>query len=158
MPIVEALISEKRGLDRQSLATERRILPGVLACLEAAATLVGHQTVASGAGAQRSVRKLDGHGLGAFFCWQCATFGDLAAHRTELLQDVLAKSRAHGPLRHIVLGDTPEDIIAARALGLSVIAIASGAYSSGDLADYHPDLLMGCAEPADLAEFVSHME
>jgi phosphoglycolate phosphatase-like HAD superfamily hydrolase len=41
-----------------------------------------------------------------------------------------------------IIGDTPKDISAARSIGFPVISVASGNYSSSDLSNYHPDLLI----------------
>ena len=41
-----------------------------------------------------------------------------------------------------IIGDTPRDISAARSIGFPVISVASGNYSSSDLSNYDPDLLI----------------
>ena len=41
-----------------------------------------------------------------------------------------------------IIGDTPKDISAARSIGFPVISVASGNYSSSDLSNYNPDLLI----------------
>jgi phosphoglycolate phosphatase len=40
-----------------------------------------------------------------------------------------------------VVGDTPADIACARAIGASVVAVATGMYDSGELATHNPDHL-----------------
>lgn len=50
----------------------------------------------------------------------------------------------------IIVGDTPSDIEAARALRTPVIALATGIYSFGDLMACGPDACMACA--TDLLE------
>lgn len=47
----------------------------------------------------------------------------------------------------VVIGDTPADILCARAAGASAVAVASGSYSARTLARYNPDHLL-----ADLAD------
>ena len=41
-----------------------------------------------------------------------------------------------------IIGDTPKDISAARSIGFPVISVASGNYSSSDLSNFDPDLLI----------------
>jgi phosphoglycolate phosphatase-like HAD superfamily hydrolase len=42
----------------------------------------------------------------------------------------------------IIIGDTPKDIFSARKCGLSVISVASGAYSSDELITFDPDAIL----------------
>ncbi|MFO0711379.1 MAG: HAD family hydrolase [Sandaracinus sp.] len=42
----------------------------------------------------------------------------------------------------IVIGDTPRDVTAARAMGAGVVAVASGSYDRAALAPHEPDLLV----------------
>ncbi|MCI0576515.1 MAG: haloacid dehalogenase-like hydrolase [Chloroflexi bacterium] len=42
----------------------------------------------------------------------------------------------------VVIGDTPADIACARASGATAVAVATGRYSAGTLADYQPDYLL----------------
>jgi len=44
-----------------------------------------------------------------------------------------------------VVGDTPSDIEAARAVGVPVIALATGIYSFDDLLAHQPDACLECA-------------
>jgi phosphoglycolate phosphatase-like HAD superfamily hydrolase len=41
-----------------------------------------------------------------------------------------------------IVGDTPKDISSARSISFPVISVASGNYSSSDLSNYDPDLLI----------------
>jgi phosphoglycolate phosphatase-like HAD superfamily hydrolase len=50
------------------------------------------------------------------------------------------------------VGDTPEDIRAARVAGAQVIAVSTGVYQACDLAELEPDLcLSSCAELLQIA-------
>jgi phosphoglycolate phosphatase len=44
-----------------------------------------------------------------------------------------------------VVGDTPSDVQAARAVGIPVIAVATGIYSFSDLLTCSPDACLNCA-------------
>lgn len=158
MPVFEAFLNDRPGLDATSFAAERRVLEGVLGCLDLPSGAVRHQTLASGAGAQRSIRKVSAKGLDHYFCWTCANFGDLAADRVSLLRTVLGQSQtAHGLAHHVVVGDTPDDITAAQCLGLPSVAIASGAFSFDELADLSPDLVLDAADPQRLLQFLLNL-
>jgi len=41
----------------------------------------------------------------------------------------------------VIIGDTPADILCARASGATAVAVASGWHAAGTLAQYHPDYL-----------------
>src|SRR5579875_198130 len=64
--------------------------------------------------------------------------------RTEVFRAAAseARSRAGENAAVCVVGDTPNDIQAARANGLKVIAVATGIYSMDQLAAEKPDLLV----------------
>jgi phosphoglycolate phosphatase-like HAD superfamily hydrolase len=44
-----------------------------------------------------------------------------------------------------VVGDTPSDIQAARAINAAVITIATGIFSFDELKSHNPDACFGCA-------------
>ncbi len=64
--------------------------------------------------------------------------------RTEVFRAAAAeaRSRRREEAALCVLGDTPQDIAAARVNGLKVIAVATGIYSYENLAAEQPDLLV----------------
>ena len=78
-------------------------------------------------------------------------FSDRFEVRSEMVADAVAQARAilkreglgseaKADVRMCVVGDTPRDIQAARANGLSVIAVATGTYSYEELAALEPDV------------------
>ncbi|HLA43215.1 MAG TPA: HAD hydrolase-like protein [Aggregatilineales bacterium] len=52
------------------------------------------------------------------------------------------KQYAFAPEEVIVIGDTPEDIACAKAIGARVLSVATGRYSGAELAAYEPDALV----------------
>ena len=58
--------------------------------------------------------------------------------------------RDFAPDEVLVIGDTPRDIAAARAVGVRAAAVATGPHSYAALAEHHPDLLF-----ANLEEMVA---
>lgn len=87
--------------------------------------------------------KLEHFGLMRHFC--CGGFGDDHHSRDDVARSALARVRAHHPsddLRDVwVIGDTPADIQCGRAIGATVVAVATGHYSADELAAHDPDHL-----------------
>jgi phosphoglycolate phosphatase-like HAD superfamily hydrolase len=88
---------------------------------------------------------LDGHfGFGAF--------GEQAPTRADLARRALRQARRGGWIGAsasiALIGDHPNDILAARANGIRAIAVATGLSPAAELAAHNPDFLL-----ADLREF-----
>lgn len=74
-------------------------------------------------------------------------FGDHSPRRAVTAARALASAEKFlgheiDPVRALVIGDTPNDIACARAVGASVLAVATGRYSEADLQEYKPDFLL----------------
>ena len=73
-------------------------------------------------------------------------FGSDAAARPTVVRTAIARAEAHMG-RHLqaeeilVVGDTPRDIAAARAVGVRVAAVATGPHTLEALSKHHPDML-----------------
>lgn len=85
-------------------------------------------------------------------------FGDEHCDRDLVAADALAavQQKFNGsiaPERVWVVGDTPLDIKCARAIGARAVAVATGSYSTDDLAKESPDLLF-----ADLSDATMFFE
>ncbi|MFZ4755197.1 MAG: HAD family hydrolase [Miltoncostaeaceae bacterium] len=79
--------------------------------------------------------KVAAAGLGTWFAPGEGGFGSDAEVRADLVR--LARERARGRCSDdqvVVIGDTPRDIAAARAAGVHVIAVTTGAHDAGALA------------------------
>lgn len=73
-------------------------------------------------------------------------FGDIHADRNSVAESAHATaeselSRSIPGEQCCVVGDTPADIACARAIGASVVAVATGAYETPELATHAPDHL-----------------
>ena len=73
-------------------------------------------------------------------------FGDHSLHRWELVDIAMKQAEAHWarswPKSEVwLIGDTPQDIEAAKKSGVRVAAVATGPYSLEDLGSLRPDLL-----------------
>jgi phosphoglycolate phosphatase-like HAD superfamily hydrolase len=135
----ERLIVE---LERNMAGAELTIYPGVRELLAALSdnedVILGLLTGNIEAGARIKLKHFDLHGhfvLGAF--------GHEHGDRREIAR--LANERADrhaGPRRiaaRFVIGDTPNDILAARAIGAKCIAVATGRFTTQNLLDAGAD-------------------
>lgn len=77
------------------------------------------------------------------FSWPRETRADIFSHGVQLAEAQLGR-----PASVFVVGDTPSDIEAARAIGIPVIALATGIYLFDDLLASAPNACFNCA--ADL--------
>jgi phosphoglycolate phosphatase-like HAD superfamily hydrolase len=73
-------------------------------------------------------------------------FADMGPTRTELARLALAEARRRGWLRNgvrpILIGDTANDIEAAKANGIVSVAVATGHYGVDELRPHAPDVLV----------------
>ncbi|MCS6902025.1 MAG: HAD family hydrolase [Myxococcales bacterium] len=120
------------------------LCPGVLPLLDRIAS-VGRSALGLGTGNVRAgaLLKLTSASLADRFAF--GGFGCDAEDRSVLLRiSALRGAQALGisleRCRIVVLGDTPKDIEAARSLGASCVAVATGPFSREQLAVYSPDL------------------
>ncbi|HEY0565626.1 MAG TPA: HAD family hydrolase [Terriglobales bacterium] len=117
-------------------------IPDIVRALHAEGKILG---VATGNIEGVGWAKLENAGLRQYF-----SFGAFSAPGCESREDVFRRavelarvaSNPHAVIH--VVGDTPADIHAARAVGIPIIAVATGKYSFEELAALAPDLLLGC--------------
>lgn len=122
-----------------------RLMPGIVELIEALSkrgdVVLG---IATGNIKEAASIKLRRSGLGHYF--RFGGFGSDFEDREEIIR--IAIERGKGFLNKengfdgiFVIGDTPLDIIAARAVGAKAVAVATGSYSVRDLREYNPDYL-----------------
>ena len=88
--------------------------------------------------------------LRAFGVWDyfvCGAFGGDREHRPQLVEVALQRAhqkcgRPFAAADAVVIGDTPADIQTARAGGCVSVAVATGRYSTSDLAAHEPDWIL----------------
>lgn len=158
----EELFHEYVGLLKEELDRhqhEYRVLPGVLTLLERLDSdsrfILGLGTGNVEPGARA---KLELGGLNRFF--RFGGFGSDHLDRTELLvtaiQRGLRTAFRDSFDRVFVVGDTPRDIFHGHEAGAAVLAVATGSYSSSELASCRPEKLLPNLEETDLiVEFLS---
>ena len=88
-------------------------------------------------------RKLERAGIRKYFDF--GSFSDMREKREDIFRHGAARVRElRGPNATVCfVGDTPADIRAAAAIGLPVIAVATGIYSREQLAEHGPPLCVG---------------
>jgi phosphoglycolate phosphatase-like HAD superfamily hydrolase len=116
------------------------VLPGVRDLL---GWLTGHEGVRLGlltGNYERTARlKLQRAGIGGWFPTGQGAFGSDAEDRTALPAIARRRAGASGSpwarRQTIVIGDTPQDILCARVDGVRCVAVASGPFETGALAE-----------------------
>lgn len=101
-------------------------------------------TVALGTGnVRRGARiKLTSAGLIDLFESLAGGFGDDGETRAELLRVGAERCDPSGGLPVVIVGDTPHDIEAARAIGARSVAVTTGPCDAASLRVHAPDLLL----------------
>lgn len=136
-------------LDVEEHAAEFRPLvcdaiPAVLERLAAEGRLLA---VASGNLESVGWHKIAAAGLRPYF--EFGVFSDRHEQREQIFARGVAhvKERLGNEARVCFIGDTPQDIQAARAVGAQIISVCTGVYPREELASLGPDLCVGsCAE------------
>ncbi|MSU69950.1 MAG: HAD family hydrolase [Opitutaceae bacterium] len=132
-----------------------RVLPGVQALLDAAATrknlTLGLLTGNIRRGAEA---KLGFHGLWTYFAF--GAFADDSELRNELGPHAVRRAREHAgqeflPGRIWVIGDTPYDIDCGRSIGANTLAVTTGHFTAEQLSAHQPTALL--ADLGDAAAF-----
>ena len=119
-------------------------IPDVLVELKAAGKLLG---LASGNLESVGWLKVEAAGLRDFFSFGC--FSNIHESRADIFRQGVAEVRRRlGELANVYfVGDTPEDIKAARLAESKIIAVCTGIFRADELAAHEPDACVAsCAE------------
>ena len=142
-PALEVICREVSAHKNDIVAEVCPGIPEVLATLMSSGKLLG---VASGNLESVGWQKIAAAGLREFFSFGC--FSD----RTEMRRDIFCsavrevKARLGSQATVCFVGDTPEDIKAAKAANAPIIAVSTGIFSLAELQAYSPDLCIdSCA-------------
>lgn len=122
-------------------------IPEILARLQAQGRLLG---LASGNLESVGWHKVASAGLRQFF--QFGSFGDHCERRCDIFSEAKkqARERLGSAATVCFVGDTPDDILAARKVDARIISVATGTFSSEELDAFGPDVC--CESCADLLE------
>ncbi|GIU81729.1 MAG: hydrolase [Pyrinomonadaceae bacterium] len=92
--------------------------------------------------------KLRSVGLWNYFIDSLNVFGEVSCNRKDLAFEALRRFRERykfnfSPSQFVIIGDTPNDISAARAIGAKVLSVATGrVHGKEDLLKHKPDALV----------------
>lgn len=130
------------------------LLPGVTDAILACSHHGWPAGVLTGNAREVGLAKLELAGLRDLLAF--GAFGDSARERGDLVPTALddaqrALGTTHYAHETVLVGDTPNDILAARAAGAKVIAVATGRFSSDALAEHEPDVVL--SDLSDTAAF-----
>ena len=145
--MAEALeVTRRHAAENASLFTPT-LMPGIPEILEALRSRGKLLAVCSGNLESIGWLKIRAAGLAEYFRFGC--FADHCELREGVFANGLAEARRLlGTLSKVCyVGDTPEDIRAARKVGAHIIAVGTGVYAAAELAQDTPDVcLSSCAE------------
>jgi phosphoglycolate phosphatase-like HAD superfamily hydrolase len=121
------------------------VLPGVVPILERLRTLGDvHCSLLTGNTRAGAAAKLDYYGLQKYF--SSGAFADGCRDRIEVAgrarDMVLSIAATASEARVFVVGDTPNDIHCAAAIGARAIAVATGEYGAAELRAHRPDSVL----------------
>jgi phosphoglycolate phosphatase len=122
----------------------RKRCPGVRAALgrlERAGVVIG---LVTGNLSEIAWRKMERAGIADFF--RFGAFAEMGRTRAELVRKATRQARDEGWIARgapiSLIGDHPNDILAAKANRVRSIAVATGVVAAAELASHHPDLLL----------------
>ena len=116
-------------------------IPELLTKLQGQGKLLG---LASGNLEEVGWHKVKAAGLANYFSFGC--FSDCHEHRADIFQSAVAETQRRLGTGATVcfIGDTPEDIKAARVANARVIAVCTGIFKAEELLPLAPDLCVSC--------------
>ena len=134
-------------LDQELLKRRGQICPGVRGLLRqlrkhTPPPVIGLLTGNIPGGAERKLRRFD-----LWNEFEMGAFGErfserdqIAAHAFRTLRRKLGRTLR--PEHVLIIGDTPRDIQCARAIGAKVLAVATGDFTTAQLRNHKPDLVV----------------
>jgi HAD superfamily hydrolase (TIGR01509 family) len=145
VPMDVAAVKAKEALTRyeehfiHGLPPSVGSLPGAVKLLKALQERGVRLALVTGSPERIAKSLLKAAGLDGFF--EVAVFGEEAATRDGLVRKALEKAKVQ-PADVVAVGDSIHDIDAARAVGVRIIAVATGPYTKDQLLGHKPDLLI----------------
>ena len=132
---------------KHRIAEDLEVLPGVRAVLARLGEVGVWQSLLTGNFEATARLKLTAVDLDRTFDFAVGAFGSDHRDRNCLVPIAIAKAQqvrgiALTPEQVVVVGDTPRDIACARAGGARVVAVATGRFSTAELALHAPDVLL----------------
>jgi phosphoglycolate phosphatase-like HAD superfamily hydrolase len=140
--------------DSMPTAERYRVLPGVVAALDATDRAGAVQGLGTGNVEEGAQIKLEHRDLWRRF--RFGGYGSDAEERAAIIGAAKVKAeallgRACAPEEFVVIGDTPRDVAAAHANGFACVAVASGSHPAAELVAHHADDVLASLEDEDAA-------
>ncbi|MDP9158874.1 MAG: HAD hydrolase-like protein [Acidobacteriota bacterium] len=138
LPVALEVVCREVALNASSInANVCTAVRDILTRLRDAGKLLG---VASGNLKSVGWHKVEAAGLRDFFTFGC--FSDSAELRADIFREAVKQTRRRLGEQATVcfIGDTPEDVRAARAANAKIIAVSTGTFSYTELSSFNPDL------------------
>jgi phosphoglycolate phosphatase len=143
---VALAVTRRHAKDNSSHFTPT-LMPGIPEILQSLQSRGKLLAVCSGNLESIGWLKIRAAGLGEYFRFGC--FADHCELREAVFENGLSEVRRLLGAKSSVcfVGDTPEDVLAARKVGAHIIAVGTGVYAAADLARHDPDACVSsCAE------------
>jgi phosphoglycolate phosphatase len=134
-------------VERNRAQMEAMVCPGIIELIEHLHSQGKLLAVASGNLERIGWVKIEAAGLREYFSF--GAFSDGHEKREDIFRNGVAEvtRRLGADATACVVGDTPADINAAKAVGIPVIAVATGIYTLEHLSEHAPDVCVkSCAE------------
>lgn len=152
-PEVLARHSVNAAARSDELRANVAVLPGVRTTLQTLAAAGVRQTVVTGNIESVGLLKLHAAELIPPIDPDLGGFGDHGRDRAEVagraMDRLVAAGWLHAPDQCWIVGDTPRDLLCARAVGVRCALVATGRHSSESLAALGADLVIDGFENAD---------
>ena len=138
----EVFIEIDKEAQKLDLISEFNLFPGVRSMLDKLSALEWSNGILTGNTYDRMISKLLSSNIIQYFSNELMFSCNFGDSRKDICKNAVRTIDKELYQKVYIIGDTPKDISAARSIGFPVISVASGNYSSSDLSNYDPDLLI----------------
>ena len=138
----EVFIEIDKEAQKLDLISEFNLFPGVRNTLDELSALEWTHGILTGNTHNRMISKLLSSNIIHYFFKELMFSCNFGDSRKDICKNAAGIIHKGLYQKIYIIGDTPRDISAARSIGFPVISVASGNYSSLDLSNYDPDLLI----------------
>lgn len=138
----EVFIEIDKEAQKLDLISEFNLFPGVRSMLDKLSALEWSNGILTGNTYDRMISKLQSSNIIQYFSNELMFSCNFGDSRKDICKNAVRTIDKELYQKVYIIGDTPKDILAARSIGFPVISVASGNYSSSDLSNYDPDLLI----------------
>jgi phosphoglycolate phosphatase-like HAD superfamily hydrolase len=138
----EVFMEIDKEAQKLDLVSEFNLFPGVRNMLNELSSLEWTHGILTGNTHKRMISKLQSSDIIKYFFKELMFSCNFGDSRKDICKNAAGIINKELYQKIYIIGDTPKDISAARSIGFPVISVASGNYSSSELTNYDPDLLI----------------